>query len=462
MGVPADPPGARLVRRRQAGGLHPLGPVLGAGVGAAGARHSAAARPGRAEADAAGEPLRRVVPQLHADQGQPDPEHHAEVYGEDYPYDNFVRTFDDASSGADLEAIADLCQAAGARYVVLTTKHHDGFALWPSSVAAPGQRRVPRPARPGGRPDRGGPGPADAHGALLLRRLRLALQRRRPHHRRPMPCWPPPMRALRGVRHGARAASSSTATNRPCCGTTSAWPHRPAAAPSSSRLLQRGGGRRHQRPLEGARPAAQCRAPTPSCAGPAPRAGAVAVHPRAAQAPHLRQPEALRLPHPRVRRPAHGHARASGSWPAASGTRSGPTVTSSPRTSSPRRTSSRCSATSCRRTATCSSAWARGPDGTIPDLQQAPLRGLGAWLAINGEAIYGSRPWVVTESAARGRDAAALHQERRGRLRAGDGDAAGAAAHDAGDRRRRGCGGCAWSGPTRSSSGRSSAVVTCR
>jgi alpha-L-fucosidase len=38
------------------------------------------------------------------------------------------------------------------------------------------------------------------------------------------------------------------------------------------------------------------------------------------------------------------------------------------------------------------------PDGTIPELQQAPLRGLGAWLATNGEAIYGSRPWVVTES----------------------------------------------------------------
>ena len=72
-------------------------------------------------------------------QGSPTARHHAEVYGEDYPYDNFVRTFDAASSGADLDALADVCRAAGARYVVLTTKHHDGFALWPSAVAPPGQ-----------------------------------------------------------------------------------------------------------------------------------------------------------------------------------------------------------------------------------------------------------------------------------------------------------------------------------
>jgi alpha-L-fucosidase len=63
--------------------------------------------------------------------GSPTQLHHARVYGEDYPYDNFVRTFDDASSGADLDALAGLCRSAGARYVVLTTKHHDGFALWP-------------------------------------------------------------------------------------------------------------------------------------------------------------------------------------------------------------------------------------------------------------------------------------------------------------------------------------------
>jgi len=32
-------------------------------------------------------------------------------------------------------------------------------------------------------------------------------------------------------------------------------------------------------------------------------------------------------------------------------------------------------------------------DGTIPDQAAAVLRGIGAWLQVNGEAIYGTRPW---------------------------------------------------------------------
>ena len=69
--------------------------------------------------------------------GSPTQLHHRQEYGDDYPYDNFIDVFDDASGGADLDALADLCRSAGARYVVLTTKHHDGFALWPSQVAHP-------------------------------------------------------------------------------------------------------------------------------------------------------------------------------------------------------------------------------------------------------------------------------------------------------------------------------------
>ena len=69
--------------------------------------------------------------------GSPTQRHHAETYGDDYPYDNFVSTFDDASARADLDGLAGLCQDAGARYVVLTTKHHEGYTLWPSSIAHP-------------------------------------------------------------------------------------------------------------------------------------------------------------------------------------------------------------------------------------------------------------------------------------------------------------------------------------
>jgi alpha-L-fucosidase len=35
------------------------------------------------------------------------------------------------------------------------------------------------------------------------------------------------------------------------------------------------------------------------------------------------------------------------------------------------------------------------PDGTIPEPEQEILREIGRWLKVNGEAIYGTRPWAV-------------------------------------------------------------------
>jgi hypothetical protein len=39
-------------------------------------------------------------------------------------------------------------------------------------------------------------------------------------------------------------------------------------------------------------------------------------------------------------------------------------------------------------------------DGMVPDLQRECLLGLGRWLAVDGEAIFSTRPWVTAESRA--------------------------------------------------------------
>jgi alpha-L-fucosidase len=59
-------------------------------------------------------------------------QYHVETYGESFAYDDFVPVFNEAVEQWDPAAWASLFRQVGAQYVVLTTKHHDGFLLWPS------------------------------------------------------------------------------------------------------------------------------------------------------------------------------------------------------------------------------------------------------------------------------------------------------------------------------------------
>ena len=72
--------------------------------------------------------------------GTPAAEHHRATYG-DRSYWSFREEFDAASQAFDAEAWAGLFEEAGAKYAVLVTKHHDGYCLWPTEV--------PNPHRPG-------------------------------------------------------------------------------------------------------------------------------------------------------------------------------------------------------------------------------------------------------------------------------------------------------------------------
>jgi len=65
--------------------------------------------------------------------------HHAETYGANFDYYAFAPIFNQKTANWNPDAWAKLFRGAGARYVVLTTKHHDGFRLWPSSVRNPRQ-----------------------------------------------------------------------------------------------------------------------------------------------------------------------------------------------------------------------------------------------------------------------------------------------------------------------------------
>lgn len=60
-------------------------------------------------------------------------DHHTKTYGKDFSYYNFGDMFKAQEFHAD--DWAKLFERAGAKYMVITTKHHDGFCLWPSKTA---------------------------------------------------------------------------------------------------------------------------------------------------------------------------------------------------------------------------------------------------------------------------------------------------------------------------------------
>jgi len=69
--------------------------------------------------------------------GSPTQAYDKEHFGANHNYYDFAQTFDKEIQKWDPNTWAKTFHDAGAKYVVLTTKHHDGFTLWPSSTPNP-------------------------------------------------------------------------------------------------------------------------------------------------------------------------------------------------------------------------------------------------------------------------------------------------------------------------------------
>ncbi|HWE83649.1 MAG TPA: alpha-L-fucosidase [Terracidiphilus sp.] len=69
--------------------------------------------------------------------GSPTAAYHREHYGANFGYYDFAPIFNRESKKWNPDAMAAIYKMAGARYVVLTSKHHEGFTLWPSTTPNP-------------------------------------------------------------------------------------------------------------------------------------------------------------------------------------------------------------------------------------------------------------------------------------------------------------------------------------
>ena len=69
--------------------------------------------------------------------GSPTQAYHREHYGANFNYYDFAPVFNRENQKWNPDEWAAIFREAGARYVVLTTKHHEGFTLWPSTTPNP-------------------------------------------------------------------------------------------------------------------------------------------------------------------------------------------------------------------------------------------------------------------------------------------------------------------------------------
>jgi len=67
----------------------------------------------------------------------PTQKYHVKTYGDNFSYDDFVSLFNEGIKKWDPKEWTSLFKKIGAKYVVLTTKHCDGFLLWPSKHSNP-------------------------------------------------------------------------------------------------------------------------------------------------------------------------------------------------------------------------------------------------------------------------------------------------------------------------------------
>ena len=66
-------------------------------------------------------------------QGSPTAQFHEKTYGKDFRYQDFAGMF--KAELFDPDEWGEILKRSGAKYVVLTSKHHDGFALFPSKYS---------------------------------------------------------------------------------------------------------------------------------------------------------------------------------------------------------------------------------------------------------------------------------------------------------------------------------------